>query len=465
MIFLAKQIKFREKNLNLERQLSVIIVFSFLFCFRCRHCGRNFCRKALLKRHLAVHNGQKEYCCDACDYATSHKSNLERHRKVHDTSTPANYVDDKEGYLPEPEDLLNQQSADDSGEPAKANSDSFEDNSELENEEIEVSEVDQDTQCIADMAEGGVVKSNTSSNESANTSMTNSMRFYAAQFGNQSAGFDSHQKTRPCQLSAFDFTQPAHENVENSELRAKMDRECECELAAKSVPMVCSRCAVEFTTERELAHHRTVCPAMSDRKLRNKPDELPLKLATRLPSRKRRCSAGSDQQEVIENNEAHHHSKRWAFPTAGAEMTTVTSAPDTAASSQGCTNLSRASVITPYNPLGLFSRDLHYPPFANQERRRDHPGFLGALYPNDSVQKLRDSADIENKQRLLSIRKPAEQDAEERHGLGKEADQRKTATHVINGVDDCQPQSSRGYPNDDSDDKALPLKKRCVVSM
>lgn len=51
--------------------------------YTCFYCGRRFCRKALLKRHLSVHNGQKEFLCNVCDYATSHKSNLERHRRVH----------------------------------------------------------------------------------------------------------------------------------------------------------------------------------------------------------------------------------------------------------------------------------------------------------------------------------------------------------------------------------------------
>ena len=52
--------------------------------YLCRYCGRNFCRKALLKRHLTVHSGQKDHVCELCDYATSHKSNLERHRRIHD---------------------------------------------------------------------------------------------------------------------------------------------------------------------------------------------------------------------------------------------------------------------------------------------------------------------------------------------------------------------------------------------
>ncbi|ESO12659.1 hypothetical protein HELRODRAFT_62884, partial [Helobdella robusta] len=51
--------------------------------YSCKHCDRNFCRKALLKRHLAVHSGKKDFACHLCDYASSHKSNLDRHKKVH----------------------------------------------------------------------------------------------------------------------------------------------------------------------------------------------------------------------------------------------------------------------------------------------------------------------------------------------------------------------------------------------
>ena len=35
--------------------------------------------RALLKRHMNVHSGNKEFQCLRCAYATSHKSNLERH--------------------------------------------------------------------------------------------------------------------------------------------------------------------------------------------------------------------------------------------------------------------------------------------------------------------------------------------------------------------------------------------------
>ena len=60
--------------------------------YRCRVCGRNFCRKALLRRHLSVHSGQKDFICPLCSYATSHKSNLERHQKVHNKKSTLNGI-------------------------------------------------------------------------------------------------------------------------------------------------------------------------------------------------------------------------------------------------------------------------------------------------------------------------------------------------------------------------------------
>ncbi|KAK7070566.1 hypothetical protein SK128_009589 [Halocaridina rubra] len=60
--------------------------------YYCEVCDRNFCRKALLKRHFSVHSGYKEFSCHFCGYETSHKSNLERHMRVHrkpSTTPPA----------------------------------------------------------------------------------------------------------------------------------------------------------------------------------------------------------------------------------------------------------------------------------------------------------------------------------------------------------------------------------------
>lgn len=78
--------------------------------YMCRYCGRNFCRKALLKRHLSVHSGQKDFVCSLCDYATSHKSNLERHKKVHercsDTLRSCHSDDNQHEECPRPHDQL-----------------------------------------------------------------------------------------------------------------------------------------------------------------------------------------------------------------------------------------------------------------------------------------------------------------------------------------------------------------------
>ena len=63
--------------------------------YRCKHCGRNFCRKALLKRHLAVHGGQKEYYCDTCDYATSQRASFDRHTRNHALKTPFSSEEDE----------------------------------------------------------------------------------------------------------------------------------------------------------------------------------------------------------------------------------------------------------------------------------------------------------------------------------------------------------------------------------
>ena len=50
-----------------------------------------------------MHNGQKDFICSICDYATSHKSNLERHKKVHGQGLSED-EDDEGTYIPEPED-------------------------------------------------------------------------------------------------------------------------------------------------------------------------------------------------------------------------------------------------------------------------------------------------------------------------------------------------------------------------
>lgn len=90
--------------------------------YTCYYCGRRFCRKALLKRHLSVHNGQKDFICTVCDYATSHKSNLERHRKIH-SRQDGDQSDDSEHYCASPDMRFVDVAGDDDSDSADALSD------------------------------------------------------------------------------------------------------------------------------------------------------------------------------------------------------------------------------------------------------------------------------------------------------------------------------------------------------
>lgn len=100
----------------------------------CRYCGRNFCRKALLKRHLTVHNGRKDFSCSKCDYATSHKSNLERHKKVHERHSIKKEIREEE------------EKKEESSEPEEE-----EDLEEEEVDEEEEAESSDDPECIIDV--------------------------------------------------------------------------------------------------------------------------------------------------------------------------------------------------------------------------------------------------------------------------------------------------------------------------
>ncbi|XP_078614735.1 uncharacterized protein LOC144883891 [Branchiostoma floridae x Branchiostoma japonicum] len=79
----TKSLECCDHHFNSKAELREHVYQHHRYGYTCKVCGRNFCRKALLKRHQTVHSGRKDFVCGLCGYATSHKSNLERHKKIH----------------------------------------------------------------------------------------------------------------------------------------------------------------------------------------------------------------------------------------------------------------------------------------------------------------------------------------------------------------------------------------------
>ena len=366
-------------------------------------------------------------------------------------------------------------------ERGNMDNDSFEDISDEENEDIEVSELDHDTRIAGNITEHDTANSNMFVSRCPNNSLRDNVHHSPKQFEKQVGAFDRNKRANACQVSAFDkvnHNSPTKENTgkykcdnEKSELFSKRAFEYSSELLAKTPSNVCTRCSVPFRSEHELANHKTMCVAERNVASGSKYESHDPLRVTKVPeTRKRRRSTHEDEQGAIRSNGPHHLSKRWVFPTTRAEIVALANAPDTspyhhclAASSN------RVSVITPHDALDheRFNSTRKIPHTPNINFKVDLPKVPSTHHPSISVQKLRVShseEDQQNKQCLLPIRKPAEHDAKELDGFGKEPDQRDAAKHMINDVDGSQQQSSHEHSDDDLDDKALPLKKRCVLT-
>lgn len=53
------------------------------FRYKCNICGRGFYLLASIRRHEAIHSGNRKYKCSFCDYTSFQRCNLDRHLKRH----------------------------------------------------------------------------------------------------------------------------------------------------------------------------------------------------------------------------------------------------------------------------------------------------------------------------------------------------------------------------------------------
>nr|KAF6419781.1 zinc finger protein 786 [Rousettus aegyptiacus] len=68
--------------------------------FRCPECGRSFCLKWCLLRHLAAHSGKSPLQCPECDMCFHHKQTLLSHHRLHKRERPPQYPICDKSFLP-----------------------------------------------------------------------------------------------------------------------------------------------------------------------------------------------------------------------------------------------------------------------------------------------------------------------------------------------------------------------------
>ncbi|XP_068231248.1 gastrula zinc finger protein XlCGF57.1-like [Palaemon carinicauda] len=66
--------------------------------FVCESCGKEFCQRYKLKRHMVVHSGEKPYRCDDCGKAFPYKSSFRSHLRMHTGEKPFSCSECEEAF-------------------------------------------------------------------------------------------------------------------------------------------------------------------------------------------------------------------------------------------------------------------------------------------------------------------------------------------------------------------------------
>ncbi|GFU31962.1 hypothetical protein NPIL_149081 [Nephila pilipes] len=62
--------------------------FGMLSVKKCPYCSYTSSFSGSIKKHMAVHTGDRPYVCDTCQKSFTQKENLKRHLRVHSGERP-----------------------------------------------------------------------------------------------------------------------------------------------------------------------------------------------------------------------------------------------------------------------------------------------------------------------------------------------------------------------------------------